>query len=505
MSFRRAAQFAILLFATLICVSCGQVYRPVVIPTTTTPPNPSNFHEVFALNANVPANPGSAFQIDVSGDTDVAATTGMETPNHIGVNPTHAVILSNNSRLYVASAGSMSTGGVDTVSVFSPAADSSTATGFGNVSAVTLPTGSLPVFLSTTQTNAVYVANFGSAGSSSPDCVTGCVAVIGTSTNVISRIVPAGVNPVSLAATPNGTKLYVANQGDNTVSSFNTLDMSPNTVTGFSGNTPVWVVARGDNQKIYVLTQGDGNLVTIDTVTDTVSSSLPVGAGANYMSYDVHLNRLYVTNPTTSMVYVFSTTGGTGDTPTQLAAISLTLGTTPPCPAGCIPVSVTALPDGSRFYVASYQTASPCPDPTVVDSTGASVPCVIPQVTVFDAHSLTVKIPSISLLMPLQFATGQYAVPRLSSCDPSPTTYQPGFVRFRLSTASANDSSRVYVGICDAGAVAIINTTTSSTSTGTNNTPDTLAADLPAPFSAGPPGTNGQPPPQNPIFLLSGQ
>ena len=128
-----------------------------------------------------------------------------------------------------------------------------------------------------------------------------------------NRIVPVASNPVSIAALPNGTKVYTTNLGSNTVTSFNTVDMSATNVGTFS--SPVWAVPRSDSQKVYVLTAGDGNLVTIDTVTDTVSSSLAVGAGANYIAYDSKNNRLFVTNPTTAMVYVFSTTGGAGDTP----------------------------------------------------------------------------------------------------------------------------------------------------------------------------------------------
>ena len=73
-----------------------------------------------------------------------------------------------------------------------------------------------------------------------------------------------------------------------------------------------------------------------------------------------------------------------------------------------------------------------------------------------------------------------------------------------MSAAAAVDNSRVYASMCDGGAVAIINTTTSTITTG-SNTPDTLVTDLPSPFSAAAPGGNGQPPRQSPIFLLTGQ
>src|SRR5258708_19526608 len=108
--------------------------------------------------------------------------------------------------------------------------------------------------------------------------------------------------------------------------------MSPNAGTGFAGITPVWLVSRSDRQKVYVLTQGDGQLVTIDTATDTVVSTLPVGAGANFVFYDPHLNRLYVTNPSTTTVYVFSTTGGANDTPIHLSPTSITARPNPPSP-----------------------------------------------------------------------------------------------------------------------------------------------------------------------------
>src|SRR5579864_1578789 len=123
--------------------------------------------------------------------------------------------------------------------------------------------------------------------------------------------------------------------------------MSPNSV--ISGTTPVWLVARADGRRVYALTQGDGNLVPMDTATDTVLASqtnLSVGIGANFILYEPNLNRLYVTNPANSTVYVFSATGGLhpnpphlpNDTPTLLATIPLSAGANSPCPTGCSPV-----------------------------------------------------------------------------------------------------------------------------------------------------------------------
>jgi DNA-binding beta-propeller fold protein YncE len=600
MSLRRVGRLAAMLLLTLLWGACGQVYRPVVIPCTEggipncpvqTPPVPANFHAVFAVSANVPNYPGNAMQIDVSGDTIIAETAinGPNAPNSGGQVPTHAAVLPNNTRVFVTSAGSVVSGGVDGVLSFTPASQSTISTGFSGVNTVSLPSqtssitaisqaGSLvtvtlsaaltgvsagytivignvlipnctepacnplayngsfalssisgttiqyvnsatglpslsgsqltgttasvppqPVFLNSTQNNAMYVANYNSNS----------VFAFGTSINAVVNTASVGTHPVAMVEMPNGLKLYVANQGSNSISSLNATDLSANVVTGFSGVNPVWMVARGDSQKVYVITEGDGMLVTIDTANDTVSSSLPVGAGANFVFFDPTLNRLYVTNPVSSMLYVFSDTGGPNDTPVQLAAISFAAPDSGACPSGCTPLSVTALRDGSRFYVASYQLQSSCSDPVI----GAS-PCVVAGLSVFDANSFALMLPTLTLLTDPPFSgplnggsTYQYAVPPVAACASPiyPTLYAPGATRFRVFTTAAADSSAVYVSMCDAGAVAVINTTDSNTNgtVGSGTPADSLVTDLPAAY-AGPSQTSGSPL-QNPIFMLTGQ
>jgi hypothetical protein len=508
MSLRRVVGLAAIAPATLLWLSCGQVYRPVVIPTTTTPPNPANFHAVFGVSANVPFNPGTAMQIDVSGDTDIGVA-------NMGYNPTHAAILPNNSRIFVANAGSLYQGDADVVMAFTPAS-AFTGSGLGTPVTFSLPnfgpiditTGKpqwtcsyLPDFIATTQNTAVYVANYGvdNAASCNPNLAsTDSVAVLNASTNVVNNIgyLPAGSHPVALVETPNGQNLYVANQGDGSVTDLSPVDLSPLTTIAI-GKWPTWAVSRPDSQRVYVVTQGDGLLHTIRT--DTNAEILPPqfvgGPGANYVLYDKSRNRLYATNPSAGSVYVFD---ATADPPALLGAISMTAGANPPCqdqnhnPVQCAPVSVAALPDGSRFYVASYESETECPDANVVNSDGTPAPCVIPRLTVFDALSLAVKVPvssllppSLSLLAQPPFPATQYAAPLVPSCA-AVVPYAPGATRFRMFTTTAADSSHVYVSLCDARSIADVVTTTSSISTGSNSA-DVLVTDLnPAfAFSAG--------------------
>jgi YVTN family beta-propeller protein len=348
-----------------------------------------------------------------------------------------------------------------------------------------------PVFLNSTENAFMYVANYNSNS----------VATINTTSSAVTNTAIVGTNPVSLAETPNALKLYVANQGSNTVSSLNPIDLTPNTVTGFTGVTPIWLVARADSQKVYLLTEGDGQLVTIDVGSDTVTSSLPVGAGANFMFLDPTLNRLYVTNPITQTLYIFSDTGGlsggiVSDVPNLLGTISFASGSAA-CPGGCLPVSVTALLDGSRFYVASYQTSTGCSGSTV---------CVTPQLTVFNANTLSLMYPGApipTLLVSAPFAAGQTAVPQAASCATAPlypALYSPSATRFRVFTAASEDSTRVYVSMCDAGAIAVINTTDSNTNSSNPVPADSVVIDI---LTA--PEANSATALQNPTFLLMGQ
>ena len=626
MSFRRVGGLAAVVLATVMFVACGQVYRPVVIPISTAPPNTANFHAVYAISTNSPFYPGTATQIDVSGDTMIGQAD-------VGQNPTHMAILPNFSRVLVTSgAGNLCPAGTDVVTSFSPAADSSAATGFGtiltysypnagtslssgiasisesgNVVNVTLsaalpnakagqsiiisnvvipgytgagyngcfpivsvsPTtltyadtitglatvsGSgtvtlpmfcpyLPDYVTTASNTSAYVANFGVENNlNCPVGSTDSVALLNPSQISLPNIQYfPGTHPVAMVETPDLVNLYVLNQGGNGVTA-NVTDLSPTdlstlaTISLPSGSTnPVWAVARVDAKRVFVLTEGDGMLHTINTATNAIISSQSVGgAGANLVVYDPNLNRLYVTNPSNGSIYVLAAGGGPNDTPVPLPAGTTTGGqisiAAPSlcsvAASGCgpvVPVSIAPLPDGSRFYVGSYAlvpAGTTCPDPNVTSTTTG---CIIPQVTVYDAASLTVKPvsgsnsllpPSLSLLTaslltvpqttPL-FAPSQVAVAQAPYCQTPNVPYTPSAPRFRMSLAAAPDSTHVYANICDAGVVADIQTSTSSITTTGTNTPDTLKTDLMVPYSVGSPLANGEPALQNPTFLLTGQ
>jgi len=409
------------LLLMLICLSCGQTYRPVATPIIPSLPNPGFSHFALVISGNGIDHPGASTSINVSGDT-------AESQSIVGLMPVQAAVVLNGTRVYVANSHD------DTVSTFSPTSPTP-------VTTISLPAGSAPAFVATAENASVYVANSGN----------NTVSAIVMANNVLEQPVygiPVGIDPVSLAETPNLQKLYVANWGNGagggSVTSISPIDRSVNPpISNATWVSPVSVAARSDSNRAYVLDQGSGMVSAIDTASDTVVSSVAVGVGANFMLYDSTRNRLYVSNPLANTVtYLQASTDAL--TATVLAIAN--------------PISVAVLPDGTRAYVSSAAV-----------STSGGVTYVTSRITVINASS-----GSVTTTIPLT------SVAQVCASNPS-----------ELSMAAAADSSRVYVGNCDAGNVAIIQTLS-----------DTMLLQLPAPESAT--FSNGTPLPQNPVFVVAG-
>jgi YVTN family beta-propeller protein len=411
----RAATVMLLM---LICLSCGETYRPVATPIPPNPPNPALTHVVVVVSDNGSSHSGATTTIDVSGDSAVSQSV-------VGLMPAQAALVQNGGRVYVANSGD------DTVSTFSP----SSAT---PVTTISLPAGSIPTYVATAESATVYVANSGT------NTVSAISAITQTLEPPLSGI-PVGVNPVSMAETPNEQTLYVANAGTGgtggSVTSINAINRTVNpAISNAVWVSPVTVVARSDSNRAYVLDQGDGMVSAIDAGTSAVINSVSVGLGANFMLYDPTLNRLYVSNPAKNTVTYLDASND------ALAAVVIPI-------AG--PVSVAALPDGTRAYISSatvsggYVTSTV----TVIDALNGRVESTIPVTT----------------------------VPKVCASNPA-----------ELYMAAAADSTRVYVGNCDAGNVAIVQTLS-----------DTLVLQMPAPEGALL-SSSGNPIPQNPVFVVAG-
>jgi DNA-binding beta-propeller fold protein YncE len=462
-------RIAFVLLLSLVCTGCGDIFRPVANPIPGPSPDPQNFHFAIVASQNAPGNPGSGMQIDVSGDTNIGAVpAGSLGVAAVGQGPVHAALLNPSAgRVFIAN------GLDDSVSTFTPANQLGP---IGTVTTISLPTGSDPVFVHSTESANMYVANRCAAPVGITPCTGPNVSVISTASNAVSDAIPlpAGAVPSVLAETPNGQKLYSVNQ--NSVTSINTIDKTVGTTVSFAA--PVWAVASLDSTKLYVLDQT--GLSVIDTTSDTLipSSSVALAAGSNFMLLDRHLNRLYITNSTTGSLTIVDAAAN----PLKLLPNAVALRATV--------AMVTALNDGTRAYVASYQVGS-CSTPNNPADT-----CITSQVAVIrtsdNALTKTIDLGSVDL-------TTSGLLQSKAVCDDAASRG-----RFPISIASSVDSSKVYVANCYAGSTSVIRTSDDACVT---NPVTHQCADINSPVSAypSPPGQPlPPPPPQNPLWVVAG-
>ena len=428
---RRFAQLSVILLVALIMSGCGDVYRPVVIPNPPPTPDPKPAHNAFVISNNG-LSKGTGMQLNVSGDTNMGVIP-------LGIAPEHASLNASGSRVLTANALS------DTASIFVPATSFNVITKLADV---VLPTNFNPSFVTTAENTAFYVG--GSGRNSFPPSI-----AFVNSSNVAGadvKTLPGSIGTlISMAETPDARKVYAASSNANSVTPINVIDHTFNTPIAVA--TPIWVTARSDSGRVYVLSQANGSLLEINPVDDsTVPNTVTAGAGANYMAYDARLNRLYIPNPTAGNLTVVNVAG-------DQAVTLKTLLSFPPaprvdsiaekhepliCTGSVTPLNVTALPNGSRFYVAGKFVGT-CTNAnetvTCVASTlgQPSTTTVCFQEDVFLANDFSLQ--SSIAMPPLEVSAG-------SSAGVCETT------RFRLTMASSADSSKVYLGSCDAGGVA---------------------------------------------------
>ncbi|WP_176541322.1 MULTISPECIES: YncE family protein [unclassified Bacillus (in: firmicutes)] len=132
-----------------------------------------------------------------------------------------------------------------------------------------------------------------------------CEEIVGFS--ILSEIQICGTIPPTLPGCK--TYAYVANNGDNNVS---VIDASTNTVTATVpvGAGPFGTAVTPDGTRAYVVDRIGNNVIVIDTATNTVVAGVYVG----YLPYQVAISpdgtRAYVTNAGSDTVSVINTACG---------------------------------------------------------------------------------------------------------------------------------------------------------------------------------------------------
>jgi YVTN family beta-propeller protein len=196
-----------------------------------------------------------------------------------------------------------------------------------------------------------YVAN----------ATTGTVSVVDVATNTVTATIPVGCTPVGLAVNSSATRLYAACSGSNNTkvidATTNTVIATPFTCTGASA-TDVAVDPAGT--RVYFTCLGPANSVAIiDTATNTLSTTVPVGLFPIGVAFNPAGSRAYVSNNASNNVSVIDTATNT---------VTATI------PVGLTPRGVAVNPAGTRVYVSNTGSNSVSVIDTATNTVIASIP-----------------------------------------------------------------------------------------------------------------------------------
>lgn len=138
----------------------------------------------------------------------------------------------------------------------------------------------------------IAVSNDGSriyAGSLTGDAV----AVIDTSTNTVITNINVGFGPWGVAVNPDGSRVFVANTGDDTVS---VIDTSTNSVVDTINivGSPQGVAVSRDGSSLYVSNSLGDTVSKVDTSTNTLVNTVNVGNRPSGIAVSPDGSRVYV-------------------------------------------------------------------------------------------------------------------------------------------------------------------------------------------------------------------
>ena len=182
----------------------------------------------------------------------------------------------------------------------------------GNTSNVTIPVGNNPRTLgSNFFLSRVYVTNEGS----------NTLSVVDTTSNTVVATLPLGAGPGTPVSNAILKKLYVPNSTDGTVT---VIDEATLTVVKIIqvGKAPQYCAIDGQHAKVYCNNVTDKTISVIDSTTDSVITTIASGAGttANFGIVNAVYRRYYLPNATDGTLTIVNTDT---DTVTNTVAVGM--------------------------------------------------------------------------------------------------------------------------------------------------------------------------------------
>jgi len=163
------------------------------------------------------------------------------------------------------------------------------------------------------------------------------VSIIDVATATVEASVYVGTYPYGIAASPDGTTVYVGCIGENAIIAIDTKTHQTTPIKVNFG--PTGIAVSPDNSRVYATSaQYNGLLKVVNTATKSVIANIPIGDVSTGICVSPDGKRVYVSNTRSNNVMVID-----AETYKVIATI----------PVGIRPFGVSITPDGKYVYVAN--------------------------------------------------------------------------------------------------------------------------------------------------------
>jgi predicted alpha-1,2-mannosidase len=199
-----------------------------------------------------------------------------------------------------------------------------------------IPVGKRPGGLAMSPDGArLFTANQGS----------GDVTVVDTRTQNVMRTIKVGQVPAGIHVSANGKSVWVSNYEDGTIQRIDATTLQPDKPIPV-GSHPEELTISPDSSRVYVVNQRTSDVAVVDVAARKVLASIPVGRHPLGIVIDPAGKRIYVTNAASNNVSVID-----AQALTVVAQI----------PVGKTPQGIAVSPDGGIVYVADSASMSVTP------------------------------------------------------------------------------------------------------------------------------------------------
>ena len=131
-----------------------------------------------------------------------------------------------------------------------------------------------------------------------------CVAVIDRHADKVVAMIAVRQSPMGIAASADGSRIYVANSGSNNISVIDTYTRGLITTISNFNYSPAELALSKDGQTLYATNPDSDNISVIDTGSNMLTAFIPVGRRPLGIEIDQDRREVYVANSKSNSISI---------------------------------------------------------------------------------------------------------------------------------------------------------------------------------------------------------